>query len=128
VYASGTFATIAPFVTTDDDRSIATEARVRILHLAPSAGLVDIYVTPPMTDIATVEPAFSSVDFLADTGYVSLAGGSYDVTVTLAGTTTAAIGPATITIADGGVYTAVARDPNPAVTNDSFGLIVMDDF
>ena len=85
VYASGTLATIAPFVREDDDRSIATEARVRIIHLAPSAGLVDVYVTAVGTDISNENPAIEDVDFQADTGYLSLAGMPYDVTVTLAG-------------------------------------------
>ena len=128
VYAAGTLATIAPFVTEDDDRSVATEARVRIIHLAPSAGLVDIYVTAVGADIADENPTLEDVDFQADTGYLSLAGMSYDVTVTLADTKTIAIGPATVTLSDGGVYTAVARDPDPNVMNDSFGLILLDDF
>jgi len=126
VYATGPLASISPFVTLDDDRSLATAAKVRILHLAPSAGLVDIYVTAPGADIADVSPAFAAVDFQVETGYVSLAGGMYDVTVTVADTKTAAIGPATITIADGGVYTAAARD---AVGGGApFGLILLDDF
>jgi hypothetical protein len=128
VYASGTLAAIEPFVTEDDDRSIATEARVRIIHLAPSAGLVDIYVTPVGADINNEDPTLEDVDFEADTGYLSLAGMSYDVTVTLAGTKTVAIGPATVTLSDGDVYTAVARDPDPNVVNDGFGLILLDDF
>jgi Domain of unknown function (DUF4397) len=129
VFASGTLAGgITPYITEDNDRSVATEAQARIIHLAPSAGLVDIYVTAPMTDIAGVDPTFSSVDFGANTGYVSLGAGTYDVTVTLAGTLTAAIGPATITLDAGGVYTAVARDPDPDIANDSFGLILLDDF
>lgn len=126
VYAAGLLAGIEPYVLVDDRRSIATAARVRIVHLSPGAGLVDIYVTAPGTDIATVEPTFAEVDFKAETGYVSLAGGSYDVTVTVAGTKTAAIGPAEITIADGDVYTAVARDA-PGET-PPFGLILLDDF
>lgn len=129
VYATGTLASgIVPYVTADDDRSIATEARVRILHLSPSAGPVDIYITAPMTDIADVSPTFSGVALRQETGYVSLAGGSYDVTVTVAGTKTAAIGPATVTLSDGGVYTAAARDPDPDVAGDTLGLILLDDF
>jgi hypothetical protein len=128
VYASGTLATIAPFVTEDDDRSIGTEARVRIIHLAPSAGLVDLYVTAVGADINNESPTLEDVDFQADTGYLSLPGMAYDVTVTLAGTKTIAIGPATVTLSDGGVYTAVARDPDPNVANDPFGLILLDDF
>ena len=128
VYASGSLATIEPFVREDDDRSIATEARVRILHLAPSAGLVDIYITAVGADINNEAPTLEDVDFQADTGYLSLAGMPYDVTVTLAGTKTVAIGPATVTLNDGSVYTAVARDPDPSVVNDTFGLILLDDF
>lgn len=129
VYASGTVASgIEPFVTGDDDRPVATESRVRIVHLAPGAGLVDVYVTAPMTDINTVDPAIESFDFRDDTGYLSLDPGSYDVSVTLAGTKTVAIGPATVTLDAGGVYTAVARDPDVDVGNDPFGLILLDDF
>jgi hypothetical protein len=133
VYASGSVAAgINPFITEDDDRSIATEARTRIIHLAPGAGLVDIYLTPPMTAIDNIDPTFEDVDFGDETGYVSLAGDSYWVTVTLANTKTAAIGPAPINLVDGGVYTAVARAPDVTMPvapgNDVFGLIVLDDF
>jgi hypothetical protein len=129
VYATGTLAGgISPFITEDDDRSIGTEARVRILHLAPSAGLVDIYVTDPAADITNLSPTFAGVDFLQETGYVSLAGDDYDVTVTLAGTKTAAIGPAPVTLVDGDVYTVAARDPDPNVVDDPFGVILLDDF
>lgn len=129
VYASNTLAAgIEPFITVDDSRSIATEARVRLIHLAPSADLVDIYVTAPGTSIAGLMPTFAGVDFQEETGYVSLVPGDYEVTVTVAGTKTAAIGPASISIDAGGVYTAVARDPDADIANDPFGLILLDDF
>ncbi len=98
------------FVLEDDFRSLATGAKVRIVHLAPGAGLVDLYVTPVGAGIVGATPAFAGVDFKDETGYVQLAGDDYDVTVTLAGTQTIAIGPLPITVADGGVYTALARD------------------
>jgi hypothetical protein len=126
LYAAGPLAAIEPYVLEDDRRSVATEARVRIVHLSPSAGPVDIYVTAPGTAIETIDPAFASVEFKAETGYVSLPGADYEVTVTVVGTKTAAIGPAAITVADGGVYTAVARDA-PADA-PPFGLILLDDF
>ena len=126
VYAMDLLANIQPFVLIDDLRSVVTEAKVRIVHGAPSAGLVDIYVTEVGADINVLEPVFSGVDFLVETGYVGLAEGSYDVTVTVAGTKTAAIGPATISVSAGGVYTAVARD---AVGGGGpFNLILLDDF
>ncbi len=97
------------FILEDDFRPLATGAKVRIVHLAPGAGLVDIYVTPAGTGITGATPAFAGVDFKDDTGYVQLDAGMYDVDVTLAGTQTVAIS-ATIDVALGGVYTALARD------------------
>jgi hypothetical protein len=126
VYATGPLASITPYVLADDNRSVITAAKVRIVHAAPSAGRVDIYVTPPGASIAALSPAFTDVPLRAETGYVNLAGGSYDVTVTPTGTKTPAIGPATITVADGGVYTAAARDA--AGGGAPFGLILLDDF
>jgi len=125
VYAVDYLPRIAPYVVEDDFRSVATEAKVRIVHLAPGAGLVDIYVTAPGADIMAVAPAFTGVDFRDESGYVGLAGGSYEVTVTPAGSKTAAIGPAQIDIVDGGVYTAVARDATGG--GAPFGLTVLDE-
>jgi hypothetical protein len=113
-------------VTTDDRRRLATQAKVRIIHGSPSAGSVDVYLTTPGAGIATATPILTSVPFKADTGFLSVAAGSYDVTVTPAGTKTAAIGPATITIANNGIYTAVARDKAGGGT--PLGLILLDDF
>ncbi len=44
----------------------------------------------------------------------------------VAGTKTVAIGPATIAVANGGIYIAIARDPLPGAAGS--GLIVLDDF
>ena len=126
VYATNVLAEISPLVTLDDDREVVTEAKLRILHLAPGAGLVDIYLAGVGEDITTLDPTLSDVDLLADTDYLSVPGGSYDVTVTLAGTKTVAIGPATVTLSDGSVYTAAARDATGG--GAPFGLILLDDF
>jgi len=126
LYAVGTLMTIGPLVTTDDRRRLATQAKVRIIHGSPSAGNVDIYLTAPGAGIATATPILTSVPFKADTGFLSVAAGSYDVTVTPAGTKTAAIGPTPITVANNGIYTAVARDHAGGGT--PLGLILLDDF
>jgi hypothetical protein len=67
----------------------------------------------------------SAVPFLAFTGYLPVAQGMYDLTITPAGSQNPAIGPAAITLNNGGVYTAVARD---AVNGGTpLGIISLDD-
>ena len=128
VYAVGLLSLIGPLVLTDDRRPVATQARVRIVHASPAAGNVDLYVVAPGTSLASAMPAFSNVPFKADTGYVDLVAGSYEVTVTPAGSKTAAIGPLAITVANGGVYTVAARDavgggaPLSVITLDDFNM------
>lgn len=117
--------TIEPLVLVDQPRRIATEARVRIVHGSTLAGPVDIYVTPT-SNIADATPAFSNVPFKAETGYVALNAGSYVVTVTPAGSKTAAIGPVALSLEANKIYTAIARD-GAGLTGD-VGLILMDDF
>jgi len=124
VLAVNTVANIEPLVLMDDSRSVATEAKVRLVHGSPTAGDVDIYVTAPNADITNTEPAFSAVPFKADTGYVALAEGDYQVRVTPTGSKNAVIDTGTISLNAGGVYTAIARDAE----SGTFGLILLDDF
>ena len=126
ILAVGPLAEIAPLVAIDDNRSIATAAKVRIVHASPTAQDVDIYVTAPGADITAETPTLTNIPFGANTGFLGLDAGSYDVTVVPAGTTTAAIGPATITIEAGGIYTAVARDATGG--GAPLNLILLDDF
>lgn len=100
-------------VLVDMPRSVATEAKVRIVHASPSAGNVDIYVTAD-GEIDAVDPAFADIAYetgeLIETGYVSLAEGDYVVTVTPTGTKTAAIETGVLTLENGEIYTAIALD------------------
>ena len=119
-------ANIQPLVLVDQPRRIATEARLRIIHASALAGEVDLYLVAPGTDITDIEPNFSAVPLGADTGYLSLAEGDYDVIVTPTGDKTPAIGPALVSLEAGKTYSAAARDETGLAL--PLGLILFDDF
>ena len=117
VLAVGELATIEAITATDDPRSVATYAKVRLIHASPTAGDVDVYVTAPgVTDLSGETPVATDVAFKDNSGFVPLddvadpGAADYDITVTAAGSTTAAIGPIPLEIADGDVITIIARD------------------
>lgn len=126
VLAVGALANIEPLILIDNTRGIVTESQLRIIHASPSAGLVDLYLVAPATDISKVEPNFSGVDFKQDTGYLSIAAGDYDVVVTAQGSKTPAIGPAAIQVNAGGIYSIIARDN--AGGGAPLGVVLADDF
>lgn len=126
VIATDVLANITPLVLTADNRSVGTEAKLRVIHASPTAQNVDIYLVAPQTDITDVAPTLSNVPFQADTNFLSVAEGSYDVIVTPTGTKDAAIGPATIGLSAGGVYTIIARDAEDGGT--PLNVMLLDDF
>ena len=128
VYAVGELSTIGLQVLTEERRRVATEAKVQLVHAAPSAGNVDIYVTAT-DDISGADAAFTDVPFdaegLVSTGNVALTPGDYVVTVTATGTQDIAIQTPVLTLEGGGIYTAVAVDATDGGLPPQ--LILMDD-
>lgn len=112
-------------VAADETERVATEASARVIHASPGAMNVDIYATAVGAGIDMAEPLLTDVPFKANTGYLSLAEGTYDITVTPTGTKTPAIGPAPFTLSNEGVYTIIAVDPEPG--DMDFGVIGLDD-
>jgi hypothetical protein len=72
-----------------DDNSLPASGRVRVrlVHAAPSAGTVDIYVTAPDVALEDAVPAATGVAFKTVSAYLDVAAGTYRVRVTAAGTT-----------------------------------------
>ncbi|TFG39340.1 MAG: DUF4397 domain-containing protein [Candidatus Aminicenantes bacterium] len=107
--ASNLAASITPLVLVDDLKAPpAGNAKVRLVHGAPSAGLVDIYVTAPGADISTLNPNVANFGFQDETGYIDLPVGTYQVQVTLAGTKTVAIDTGALPLPAGFIATAIA--------------------
>ena len=131
----GTIDELTVTLADDDPRPIPLFAKVRIIHASVTAAsldpnTVDIYVTAPGTDISdeSVAPTLSDVPYLANTGFLGVAGGTYDITVTVAGSRTPAIGPlADVVLEDGGIYTIIARDALPGDAATDLGVILIDD-
>lgn len=111
IIATNLLASPQALILQDDLSSPAAgNSRVRLVHGAPSAGLVDIYVTAPGADISAISPTFSNVAFASNTGYNELPAGNYQVRVTAAGSKTVAIDTGTLTLVAGETATAVALD------------------
>lgn len=110
--------------------------KVRVVHGAPSAGTVDVYVTAPGTVIDDpgnpVTPALSGFTFPTVTSYLQVPAGSYRVRVTAAGKPSEVAidtGTTGVPLSAGAIYTAVALDPNPASTppGTAFTLLLTQD-
>ncbi|HSS97444.1 MAG TPA: DUF4397 domain-containing protein [Terriglobales bacterium] len=111
VLAAGLVADIAPLQLTDDTTAPGSgKIRLRVVHGAPSAGSVDVYVTAPGADISTATPTLSNVAFKAISDYQEVPAGSYEIRVTLTGTKTVAIDSGTVALTAGQVRTVVALD------------------
>ena len=85
VIAANAVAAIEPIVLIDDQPAVdAAEVRVRVVHAASAAPMVDVYVTDAVTDIATVAP-LGTFSFTETLGPVVVAAGEYRIRVTPAG-------------------------------------------
>lgn len=115
----------------DSSRSIVTQASVKVIHAAPAAGDVDVFVTAAGDyTSAQVESGAAGSPLLDDfafgdiTDYVAVAPGDYDVRVLAGGVT--AINIEGLTLAAGSVSTVVARGPlEPSGTPADFGVVLL---
>lgn len=95
-----------------DDNSAPTagNAKVRLVHAAPSAALIDLYLTGPNDDITAIAPTAASVAFKSVSAYLAVPAGAYRIRATAAGSKTVAIDSGTLNVGSGQIRTVIARD------------------
>lgn len=109
----------------DSVRGIATQATVRVVHGSTLAGPVDVYLLPEgETNVNVATPVLSGVPFKANSGYLAVTPGTYNLVVTDSGGNVA-IGPVSVSLEAGNIYSAIARD---TAALDGADLILLDDF
>ncbi len=113
-----------------DKGVVSNDARARVFNAAFNATSVDVYLTAPGVDLATVAPTFGAVGFkeaqpASGADSVSFDGGTYTLRMTTAGTKTV-IFTAPVTLADNADWLLV---PVPASTsaNDLRVLVIQSD-
>jgi hypothetical protein len=117
LYALGS-GPVTGYLTTDDNATAAAsgQARVRVVHAAPSAGAVDLFVTAPGADLATATPTLATVGVRSASAYLAVPAGTYQIRAVPAGTAPAAragavaLNVASITFPSGGARTVIAAD------------------
>lgn len=134
VIAAGRVTTSPAFsllATQDNNRSIATQASLKLTHAAPAAGTVDVFITAAGSyTTAEVEAGFAGTPLLDEfafgdiTDYVAVAPGAYDIRVLAGGVT--AINLEGVAVSGGDVLHAIARGPSePSGTPSDFGVILL---
>lgn len=122
IAATGAVASITAQVIEDAPSPSCTTAQVRVIHFSADAPAVDVATT----GAAPADAVVKSLAYPTASGYLDLPGGSYDLEVRLAGTTTVALPLPGVAIADCNSYTvfAVGSAASPAVGGKALQVVV----
>lgn len=113
VIAANKVASIEPLVIDDDGVAPASgQVKVRVVHGAPSAPAVDVYVTAPNAALSGSTPTLANVPFKTISSVLQVAAGSYQIRVTVAGSKAAAFDAGVVPLAAGADIVLVAVDQN----------------
>lgn len=122
IAATGAVASITAQVIEDAPSPSCTTAQVRVIHFSADAPAVDVATT----GAAPADAVVKSLAYPTASGYLDLPGGSYDLEVRLAGTTTVALPLPGVAIADCTSYSvfAVGSAASPAVGGKALQVVV----
>lgn len=111
-----------------DDNTMPESGRIklRVVHGAPSAPAVDVYVTTPFESLAAKTPVLANVPFKAASGYLTVPISLYQARVAVAGTKNIAIDSHRLVTWNGMVRTIIAVDARGG--GSPFDFIILPDF
>jgi hypothetical protein len=110
-FAGGRSPALDLMLLSDDNAAPASGSiRLRVVHAAPSAPAVDVYLTTPFEALGNKSAALTNVPFKAASGYSQVPVSLYQARVTPAGTKTVAIDSHRLATWNGMVRTIVAVD------------------
>ena len=125
VLVSGYPSSIAAILLTDNNTPpSADNMNLRIINAAPSLGTADVYVVAPGTNLKTVSPTVSAINFESASSYIPLAAGNYQIYFTRTGQTVVLIDSGKVSFGAGQVRTVVGL--NGAVSG--YTVTVLADF
>lgn len=111
VIAANTAANLEALLLNDANSQPASgELAVRVVHGAPAAPAVDVYVTAPGEDLANATPAVAAAAFKDASGFLNLPAGDYRIRLTPAGATDVVYDSGTVPLAAGAELTIVALE------------------
>ncbi|MGB5245108.1 MAG: DUF4397 domain-containing protein [Woeseia sp.] len=129
ILAVGEVANIAPLILEQPDTAVpAGSTRLRVVHGAPNAPAVDVYLTAPGADLTMSAPV-GSFEFGGDLGPVDVPAGDYQIRVTAAQDAAAVVyDSGTITLSDGAnlLVTAVDVTADTNLGTAPVSLVVQD--
>lgn len=89
VYAiggAGGSAVTSVIINDDNTAPAATETRVRVVNMSPTAGAVDVFITAIGADLATATPRVTNLAYKSASSYFSVSPGAYQIRAVRAGT------------------------------------------
>ncbi|HEX2168466.1 MAG TPA: hypothetical protein VHG09_14625, partial [Longimicrobiales bacterium] len=97
-------------LTDDPTPADSAETRIRLVHAAPTAGVVDVYITEPGTPLATETPTLASVAFGDASDHMVLESRTYQIRVATAGSDDLVIDLPLLVLSSTRVVTIVIMD------------------
>ena len=127
IIATNFLALIEPLVLTDANTPPSGNfLKIRVVHSAPSAPPVDVYVTAAGADINTATPTLSNVAFKEFSDFLEVPEGDYQIRVTTVGSKDLVFDSGTVPLDAGSIFSAVAVDATGGASPISLVVLTND--